>query len=655
MIPEIGNFSLAMAFAVGLVLGIMPLWGNYTNNKTWSSLAFNATWVQFILLTVAMFCLGYSFYTDDFSVKYVAENSNTELPLMYKISAIWGGHEGSLLFWVYVLSLWMVMVTIFSRSLPYELRTKALSILGLLTVGFLSFLIFTSNPFEILLNVPSEGRDLNPLLQDPGLAIHPPMLYIGYVGFSVPFAFSIAALLDGKLDATWARWSRPWTVASWLFLTFGISLGSYWAYYELGWGGWWFWDPVENASFMPWLMGTALIHTLAVAEKRGSFKSWALLLSIFTFSFSLLGTFLVRSGVLVSVHAFSTDPERGIFILSFLSVVVLASLALYAFRIHKIHEGGQSSPVSKETFLLLNNILLVVASLTVLIGTLYPLFSDYLYQSKISVGPPYFNMVFVPIMLPLIFLMGFGVLSRWKKDNLSRILSLQFLVLPISMLLGAITPYLIFGHTTWGVSLAIAIAFWVIAVSLFDPFLSGNSSFKDKLKSIKLNRYGMISAHVGIGVFVIGATFASHYSIEKDVRMDLKNSTIVSDYKFEMLSLSAVKGENYTSTVANIRVTDLTTLEEVSILQPEKRKYNASTMPMTEAAIDGSLTRDLYLAMGDAINEDGTAWAMRVYYKPFIRWIWLGTLFMILGGLLVVFDKRYRHLAKRAMIIKDSS
>jgi len=648
MIPDIGNYALILALAVSVCLGTIPLLGAARNNPGWMQFAYTGTWVQFLLLTIAIICLGISFVNDDFSVKYVALHSNSALPLIYKISAIWGGHEGSLLLWVFLLSLWAVLVTIFSRSLPDVLNARALAVLALVTIGFLLFLILTSNPFERLFPPATDGRDLNPLLQDPGLAIHPPMLYMGYVGFAVPFAFVVAALIGGKLDSTWARWSRPWTAIAWVFLTIGISLGSWWAYYELGWGGWWFWDPVENASFMPWLMGTALLHTMAVAEKRGAFKSWTVLLAIFTFSFSLLGTFLVRSGVLVSVHAFATDPERGIFILIFLGLVLGLSLGLYALRVQNIYQGGAFRGFSRETFLLINNVLLVVACLTVLIGTLYPLILDALGLGKLSVGPPYFNTVFIPLMLPMTVLIGFGAMSRWKHDSFTRILAKYKILLPVSIVFGAIVPWLIFDSKSVGVGIATAIALWVIASALYEPFARGAGFNLKRFKSLSASHYGMMLAHIGVGIFIIGVAFSSAFSVEKDVKMQNGTKVNIGNFSFTMHDLSNIKEPNYVSTSTEIKVHNINSGEFITSLHPEKRIYSVQSMPMTEAAIDGSLFRDLYVAMGEPVDETGRAWAMRVYYKPFVRWIWLGTIFMAVGGLLAAFDKRYRLAGRRA-------
>ena len=641
MIPELGNFALMIALGIAIVQGVIPLVGAHRGTTNWMAMARPAAQAQFYFMLLALILLAISFVQDDFSVKYVASHSNTQLPLIYKVSAVWGGHEGSLLLWAFMLSMWAAAVTWFSRSLPTILTARALAVLGLVSIGFLLFLLLTSNPFDRLLPIPADGRDLNPLLQDPGLAIHPPMLYMGYVGFAVPFAFVIAALIGGNLDATWARWSRPWTAASWVFLTLGIGIGSWWAYYELGWGGWWFWDPVENASFMPWLMGTALLHSLAVTEKRGAFKVWTVLLAIFTFSLSLLGTFLVRSGVLVSVHAFASDPARGVFILAFLGIVIGTSLALYAWRAPAISGGGKFDSFSRETLLLINNVLLVVATLTVLIGTLYPLLLDALGLGKISVGPPYFDTVFVPITLPMSFLIGVSAVIRWKADRLERIIGLQRLVLVVSMAVGALLPWLIFGETTAQLSLSSAIALWVIATAIH-----GYGRRKLSGTSLSRSQLAMLTAHAGVGIFILGVAFSNAFSVEKDVRMESGSKVEAGDYVFHLDGMAEVKGPNYISTKAIVHVY-APDGERVATLHPEKRIYTVQGMPMTEASIDEGLFRDLYVAMGEPI-KGSNAWAMRVYYKPFIMWIWMGVLVMALGGLIAATDPRYLKMARLA-------
>ena len=641
MIPELGNFALMVALAIALVQGTIPLIGAQRGISNWMAVARPAAQGQFLFLLVAIILLAIGFVQDDFSVRYIAGHSNSQLPLIYKISAVWGGHEGSLLLWAFMLSLWGAAVTWFSKSLPFSLTSRAVAVLGLVGVGFLLFLLLTSNPFDRLIPVPADGRDLNPLLQDPGLAIHPPMLYMGYVGFAVPFAFVVAALIGGHLDATWARWSRPWTGAAWVFLTLGIALGSWWAYYELGWGGWWFWDPVENASFMPWLMVTALMHSLAVTEKRGAFKVWTVLLAIFTFSLSLLGTFLVRSGVLVSVHAFAADPARGVFILAFLGLVVGSSLALYAWRAPAIRGGGNFDAFSRETLLLVNNVLLVVATLTVLIGTLYPLILDSLGMGKISVGPPYFDTVFVPVMLPMSFLIGVSAVIRWKADRFDRVLKHQQMTLLVSGVFGLILPYLVFGESSLQLSLSIAVASWVIA-TMVEDFIKRNS----KGGGMSRSQLAMLVAHLGLGVFIIGVAFSTAFSVEKDVRMEPGTRVEAGSYTFLLDGLTQRRGPNYTTTEGLVYVYD-SDENQVATLHPEKRVYTVQNMPMTEASIDEGMFRDLYVAMGEPIKGSNNAWAMRVYYKPFIQWIWMGVAIMSLGGILAFTDPRYLRLARR--------
>jgi cytochrome c-type biogenesis protein CcmF len=552
------------------------------------------------------------------------------------VAAIWGGHEGSLLLWVLLLSSWVVAVALFSKHLPEEMVARVLGVMGLVAVGFLLFMLFTSNPFDRLLPAAVDGRDLNPLLQDPGLVIHPPLLYMGYVGFSVAFAFAIAALLGGKLDATWARWSRPWTTIAWVFMTSGIALGSWWAYYELGWGGWWFWDPVENASFMPWLLGTALIHSLSVTEKRGAFKSWTVLLAIAAFSLSLLGTFLVRSGVLTSVHAFATDPKRGVFILTFLVVVIGASLLLFAWRAPKIGLGGKFDLLSRESLLLSNNVLLSVASASIFIGTLYPLFMDALGMGKLSVGPPYFHAVFVPLMVPMVLLMGLGPLARWKKFEAPDLAKRMRWAFGSAVAIALLLP-LVMGKWTPLIALGFLMAFWVLAsvVTSMRERLDGH-----KLSDLPLSYYGMQVAHLGIAVFIIGVTMVKGYEVERDVRMEIGDTVHAGDYEFQFNGIAETPGPNYVAARGHVTVRKNGNL--ITELYPEKRQYNASGMPMTEASISPGLLRDLYVSLGEPIPDSNGAWAVRVYIKPFVDWIWAGCFLMGLGGILAVSDRRYR-------------
>lgn len=647
MIPEIGHLALILALSVALVQTVLPLVGAHRKIPNWMAVARPAAFGQLVLLSVAYGCLTYAFINNDFSVLYVASNSNSSLPLIYRYVSVWGGHEGSLLLWTLMLSIWTVAVAIFSRSLPPAMAARVIAVMGFVSIGFLLFMIVTSNPFDRISPAPMDGRDLNPLLQDPGLILHPPMLYMGYVGFSVAFSFAIAALLGGKLDSAWARWSRPWTLVAWIFLTFGITLGSWWAYYELGWGGWWFWDPVENASFMPWLVGTALIHSLAVTEKRSAFKNWTVLLAIMAFSLSLLGTFLVRSGVLTSVHAFATDPERGVFILAFLGVVIGLSLLLYALRAPTVGKGGYFELLSKETLLLLNNILLVVACGAVLLGTLYPLFLDALGMGKISVGPPYFSVVFFWIMAPAMLLLGIGPLARWKSEQSKTLFVRLRYTFLISIAVGLILPVLMIGQAGLVVFPGIAAAAWIIFTGLqnMQKTLSQRKiQGVAGLSSLPRSFYGMTVAHIGVAVFIIGVTLSNAFSIEKDVRLDPQKPLELAGYSIVFEGTKPVEGPNYQADAGTIRL--LKNGEEVTVLHPEKRIYLVQRMPMTEAAIDWGFTRDIYVALGEPLSEG--AWSVRVYYKPFIRWIWLGGLLMALGGLLSATDRRYRRTVPSA-------
>jgi cytochrome c-type biogenesis protein CcmF len=644
MLPELGQFALILAACLSITLFVVPLMGVQKGIGGWISLARPAAFGQLFFMIVAYGILTTCFLQHDFSVLYVASNSNTHLPTVYLIAGVWGSHEGSLLLWALILSIWTAAVALFSKNLPTELVARVLSIMGAVAVGFSLFIIFTSNPFERLFPAPLEGRDLNPLLQDPGMAIHPPMLYMGYVGFSVAFAFAIAALINGKLDAAWVRWTRPWTTVAWLFLTCGIVLGSWWAYYELGWGGWWFWDPVENASFMPWLVGTALIHSLAATEKRGMFKSWTILLSVFAFSLSLLGTFLVRSGVLTSVHAFASDPTRGIFILVFLAVVVGGSLTLFAIQAPKIQSEGHFELVSRDALILTNNILLVATTATILLGTLYPLVIDALGMGKISVGPPYFNGVFIPLTAPLAFFVGIGVLSRWRQDSVSRLWQLVMLPLGSSLLIGFALAFLP-EQFTWSAFIGLSLASWTtlgVALGIYDR-LRHKANKWQALIDQPLGVWAMSLAHFGIAVFIVGVTLVSTYSQEKDIRLAPNESLHLAGYDFLFHGVKPTEGVNYDANQGHFTVTQNQAL--VAELYPQKRIYRASGMPMTEAGIDAGVTRDLFVALGEPLGSDG-AWALRIYYKPFVRWIWMGGVFMALGGLLAVMDKRYRREIK---------
>lgn len=647
MIVELGHLCLIIALVLSLVLSVTPLLGvaksNVTLMRTGESLAIG----QFVFIALSTMAMVWAFVHDDFSVAYIAQNSNSALPVQFKVSALWGGHEGSLLLWVLVLAGWTLAVALRSEELPLDMRARVLAVMGMIATGFLLFVLFTSNPFERVLPFrPLEGNDLNPLLQDFGLIVHPPMLYMGYVGFSVAFAFAIAALLSGRLDSAWARWSRPWTNAAWMFLTAGIALGSWWAYYELGWGGWWFWDPVENASFMPWLVGTALIHSLAVTEKRGVYKSWTLLLAIFAFSLSLLGTFLVRSGVLTSVHAFATDPTRGLFILVFLLVVVGGSLTLYALRAPSVISTAKFSFLSREVFLLINNIVFLVATLMVLFGTLFPLLMDALSLGKYSVGPPYFNSLFVPLMSVLAMFMGIGPWLNWKKTNSNKIIHSLIAPLIACVVFGLLAPLSIAGDYSIGAAMGLVIAFWIMSALIVDlkNKTKHASSIFAGAKRLTRSYWAMQFAHLGFAITIIGVSLTSTYSSERDVRMAVGESFSQGGYEFTFLGSKVVQGPNYIADRGEVIVSR--SGEELLRLRPEKRRYTAGDQVMTEAAIDPSITRDIYVAMGDALNDG--AWSVRVHIKPFVRWIWFGAIFMCIGAILSITDKRY----KRKLVVK---
>jgi cytochrome c-type biogenesis protein CcmF len=646
MIPEIGHFLLWLAMGVALAIGVIPMAGAARGRADWMAIGRPATYLLFVLVSLASVCLMISFVKNDFSVMYVASNSNTHLPLPYQIAGFWGGHEGSLLLWVQMLVVWMVAVALFSRHLPREVLARILAVMGLVSVGFLLFMLLTSNPFERLFPVPADGRDLNPLLQDPGMVFHPPTLYMGYVGFCVAFAFAIAALIGGNLDATWARWTRPWTTVAWMFLTVGIAMGSAWAYYELGWGGWWFWDPVENASLMPWLLGTALIHSLAVTEKRGSFKNWTVMLAILAFSFSLLGTFLVRSGVLSSVHAFATDPRRGLFILAFLTIVIGSSFTLFAWRAPTVGLGARFALFSKETALLANNVLFMVAAAVVLLGTLYPLLLDALGMGKISVGPPYFDSVFLPLMVPTIFLMGVGPMARWKETSVPDLASRLKWAAGVAVVMALLTGWMA-GSIHLLASLGLLMAYWIVSSVATDfwervrPEGKGFADIRRKIRQIPRALAGMMVAHIGVAMFCLGVTMVKTYEVESDVKMSVGDSTTVRGYAFTFKGVKQIQGPNYDATRADIEISR--NGSKITELNPEKRVYRVQQNPMTEAAIAPGLTGDLYVSMGEEV--EGGAWIVRVYVKPFIDWIWGGCLVMAFGGLMAVSDRRYRRKA----------
>jgi len=641
MMAELGNYALALGLGVSLFLGVLPLWGAAKGNNQLMTLARPLTMALFLCLSIAFGSLFYLFAVNDFSVQYVVNNSNTQLPLYYRLSAVWGSHEGSLLLWIWLLSLWSAAVALLSRHLPQEAVARVLGIMGLISIGFILFVLFTSNPFNRTFpDFPVDGRELNPMLQDIGLIFHPPLLYMGYVGFSVAFAFAIASLMTGKLDSAWARWSRPWTMAAWVFLTIGIVLGSWWAYYELGWGGWWFWDPVENSSFMPWLAGTALIHSLAVTEKRGSFKAWTVLLAILAFSLSLLGTFLVRSGILVSVHAFAADPTRGLYILAYLVIVIGGSLALYAYKGNQIRSRDNAEKYSRESMLLLNNILLMTALSVVFLGTLLPLVHKQLGLGTISIGAPFFDQMFLIIMTPFALLLGIGPLVKWRRDQFSAIRTPVVVSVILMAIGGFALPYWLQDRITLSAVLGTMMTLIIVLLSLYEmqQRATYREGFFKGITKLSRSHWGMILAHLGIAMTVWGIAFSQNYSVERDVRMKVGDSVEIADYTFTFSGVHDVNGPNYLGGLAQIDVTHDGQPE--ATLKAEKRFYTVSKMSMTEAAIDWGLTRDLYVALGEKLDDN--SWALRLYYKPFIRWIWLGGLFMALGGLLCMFDRRYR-------------
>jgi len=654
MIPELGHFALIIALLLALTQAILPLVGAQRGNLTLMAVARPAAQGQFVFVALAFACLAYSFVTNDFSVENVARNSFSQLPEVYRFTATWGSHEGSLLLWVLILGFWSTAVSVFSRHLPEDMAARVIGVMGLISVGFLAFLLTTSNPFERLLPAAMDGNDMNPLLQDWGMIIHPPMLYMGYVGFAVAFAFAIAALLSGKMDVAWARWSRPWTTVAWAFLTLGIMLGAWWAYRELGWGGWWFWDPTENASFMPWIAGTALIHSLAATEKRGAFKAWTVLLALVAFSLSLLGTFLVRSGVLSSVHAFATDPARGAFILGFLAVVIGGSLALYAWRAPKMITGSGFTWFSRESLLLANNVILIAALGAVLLGTLYPLFMDAMGLGKISVGPPYFNAVFVPLMAPALFLMGIGPLARWKEASLPDMVTRMKWALGVALATGLLLPLTLDGFKPWA-ALGFFLAAWIalaVLAALLDRLKYSQGTLPQKLAALPRGFWGMLLAHFGMAVGIAGIAVVANYSSERDVRMEVGSYAELAGYTFTFRGTTEHDGPNYRAARGTLEVSR--NGKPVATLHPEKRVYNASAMAMTEASVHPNIFRDIYVAMGEQLDDQGV-WTMRLFHKPFINWLWFGALFMVVGGFMAASDKRYRIALKRSDVPKNSA
>lgn len=632
MIAELGIYALCWALLFAVLLVIIPSLGLWLQKPQWTQAADYYVFGQGIFVAISYVCLSLCFLRDDFTVIYVLANSSVSLPWFYKLCAVWGGHEGSMMLWVAILSLWMVLVSLGSRRLDTDIRVRVLVVLGALSIGFIVFVSMTSNPFLRQFTVSGSGRDLNPLLQDPGFLFHPPMLYMGYVGFAVAFSFAIAALWLGRMESQWAKWIRPWTLAAWCCLTLGITLGSWWAYRELGWGGWWFWDPVENASFMPWLVGTALLHSLMVVEKRAQFLSWSLLLAIAAFSLSLVGTFLVRSGVLTSVHAFAVDPLRGSFILLFLAVVIGGSLLLFACRAQTLSRRDAPGLVSRESALLLNNVFLIVMMLTVLLGTVYPLLIDGLGLGKLSVGAPYFNRMFLILSLPLLLLMGFGIFVRWQQDWVGRLLKSFVWVMGLSFVL----PWFLLHAYAVGLKisdyLGVALAFWVI----FSTLMAVKQRLMSAKKGLSQTFLGMVFAHLGLAVSVLGIAISSGYGLEDDVKMTPGDEVLFAGFRIQFVQESKLIGPNYHGTRASFKVVEG---HRTATIYPEKRIYAVGSMPMTESAIDVTPFRDVYVALGEAL--EGSAWSVRLYYKPLVRFIWGGGLMMCLGGLLALTDRRY--------------
>jgi len=661
LITELGYFALISALVIAILQVILPAVGVFKHQPAWQRLAGSFAIAQFLATGASFLCLMYGFYANDFTLIYVANQSNSLLPWYYRLSATWGGHEGSLLLWVTILATWGAAVAVFSRSLPLAMRARVLVIIAFVQMMMLSMVIFVSSPFNRSLpSIPVDGKDLNPLLQDPGLIFHPPMLYMGYVGAVVPFAFAMAALWAGRLDAVWTRWSRPWTLAAWCCLTLGIVFGSMWAYNELGWGGWWFWDPVENASFMPWLGGVALLHSLAVTEKRGVFKAWTIMLAIFTFALSLLGTFLVRSGVITSVHSFAADPTRGLFILVILGVVIGGGLAMFAWRGWRLTQESHYQLKSRETLLVINNIIILVSTIVVVIGTLYPMLADALKLGQVSVGAPYFNALFVPLTWLLLLFLAIGPVSRWKKDT-RPLLGTGLAILASCFVLAGVLSYFLVSSININIFMSAALCLWVLVWMVIDikDKTRNARSFGAGLKRLHMGYWGMQLAHLGILLSVMGIAITTSLSIEKDIAMQKNQSVEVQGYQFTMDELKKIRGANFDATQAVVSVRKNNQL--VATLYPEKRHYVVSQMPMTEASIQYNPLRDIYMAMGEPILDanqseaDADKWAVRIYIKPGVRWVWWGGFVLALGAILSMFDKRYRKLPRLADMSDDKS
>ena len=652
MIPELGQFSLILAFCLSIILGAFPIIGAHRNNLLWMSLARPLTAGVFVFLGISILILAYAFATDDFSVQFVAQHSNSALPTRYKLTAVWGGHEGSFLLWTFMLAGWMLAVAIFSKSLPIDFVARVLGVLGLLCGAYILFMLATSNPFDRIIPLPpADGADLNSALQDFGFIVHPPTLYMGYVGFSVVFAFAIAALLSGRLDAAWARWSRPWANIAWAILTIGIALGSWWAYYELGWGGWWAWDPVENPPLITWLFGTALIHSLAMTEKRGMFKNWTVLLAILAFSGSLLGTFITRSGLLTSVHAFASDPSRGFFILGILGLAVGGALLLFALRAPLMKSEFGFDLVSREIFLLVNNVILVVASASIFLGTLFPMVYQAVTGDLISIGPPYFNAIFVPLMIILVLFVGVGPLSRWKRTSTAYLIQQLSKVAMAGLVVGVVLPFIILLEFSLAATLAVALGAWITLSIVKDISnkVSNKITIWQGLGSLSLSYYGMQAAHFGIAVMFVGVGLTSYFSSEKSVLLQPGQSTELDAYSFTFMQSTPVTGPNYIGDEAQIMVRRNDA--DIEVLYPQRRVYLASGTPSTEMAIDAGFLRDLFVTLGE--EKESGAWSMTIYVKPFVRWIWLGAILMAFGGTLAAGDKRYRRLRQRRIAAEN--
>lgn len=653
MVPELGHFSLILALCLCVAISIMPLVGSYTRNSILMNSGRSLSVGLFVFSALAFATLSWAFYYDDFSVTYVASHSNTLLPYYYKLTAVWGGHEGSLLLWIFLLSVWLLAIAFLGKGLPDDFRARIVSIMGMTVLGMLMFTLFTSNPFErILPGAPSDGQDLNPLLQDIGFIIHPPLLYVGYSGTSVAFAFAIAALLSGKLDSAWARWSRPWVNVAWAFLTIGMGLGSWWAYYELGWGFWWGWDPTENNVLIPWLTATALVHSLAVTEKRGLFKNWTILLSICTFSLILLGTFPARSGILTSVHSFASDPDRGLFLLYYVAVVIAGSLLLFAIRAPQVGSLSSFKVNSRETFLLLNNILLAFMMFVIFLGTYFPLAADFFNWGKVSVGAAYFNKWWVIIMLPLVLCLGLSSVTQWKQTTPGLFKKYYLIPAAISLVLALSLPAIFADHYHWGAVITIFACMWVLLATMAGLWRQTRNADNlwAGLRQLRVGYYSMVIAHIGVGLLVLAMGLTYIYEDERKIVMLPNERVELFGYGWEFLGEEDRRGPNYSANHAKVNIYRGEKL--IATLDTEKRQY-FSGQPTTEAGITGNLWRDLYVSLGEAaVPASDGGWAITIYVKPFIKFLWIGIALIGLGGFMALVDKRYRAVRER---VKASS